>query len=149
MQTLPSSEFGFKYWLKVIVVIATFISPLIYFATLFNYSHTIRYFISDPTINQGTPVDTCINYRCSGEVGQLADDGFGYDMARDVSRIVTTITLSITTFLAFKLVFRSGSSKMTAKDILRGLALQYSYPIAVHLIGTFAINNYGGIGGAL
>ncbi len=127
MHTLPTSELGFKYWLKVIVVIATFCVPLIYYLALFDYTDILGNFIAAPV-----------------DYGSCGPDP-GYEMARVRSRIVTTITLFITTFLAFKLVFRSGSSKITAKDILRGLALQYSYPIAVHLITTLPINNYSGL----
>ncbi len=127
MQTLPSSKLGFKYCLKVIVVIATFIAPLVYYVSVFDYTDILGIFIAEP-VDDGS---------CGPETG--------YQIARVRSRIVTTITLFITTFLAFKLVFRSGSGKITAKNILRGLALQNSYPIAVHLMTTLPINNYSGL----
>ena len=46
MQTLPSSKLGFKYWLKVIVVIATFIAPLVYYVSVFDYTDILGIFIA-------------------------------------------------------------------------------------------------------
>ncbi|MBS2008624.1 MAG: hypothetical protein JST01_16370 [Cyanobacteria bacterium SZAS TMP-1] len=85
----------------------------------------------------GAPVDT---HHGSSQVGLLAD--YGYDQARDVSRAVTAATA----LLCFGIgCFRMGKvkGKRLAKEIC-GLAI---VPVAVHLAGTFAINNFGGLGG--
>lgn len=34
-------------------------------------------------------------------------------------------------------------------DVAKGLGIGFGGPTAVHLIGTFAINNFGGLGGGL
>lgn len=93
----------------------------------------------------GAPVDP--RYGQSNEVGQLAD--FGYDTARDCSRLLTLLSYFISSYFAARLIFLAGIKKITPGLLMRGLLLQYSVPIFVHLVGTFAINNYGSIGGGL
>jgi hypothetical protein len=74
------------------------------------------------------------------EVGQLAD--YGYDMARNILRCVETFTCVIC------FVWPLSAEK---KDKLKVLILEFlalaSAPVLTHLVGTFCINNYGGLGG--
>ena len=79
----------------------------------------------------GAPVDP--RYGQSNEVGQLAD--YGYDTARDISRVVTALS--------------TVPSSLAGMKIAKGLGVGFGGPTAVHLIGTFAINNFGGLGGGL
>ena len=37
----------------------------------------------------------------------------------------------------------------SAMNVAKGLGIGFGGPTAVHLIGTFAINNFGGLGGGL
>lgn len=72
--------------------------------------------------------------------GQVLD--FGYDTARDISRICT--------FLAFIIAFiipRRYKGKLSFKRFALELLARLMLPICVHLAGTFIVNNYGGIGG--
>src|SRR5271155_1472070 len=91
----------------------------------------------------GAPVDP--RYGQSNEVGQLAD--YGYDTARDISRAVTALSL-IVSVVIFPWMIRRRKPKDGLR-ILRGLAFAIGIPITVHLVGTFLINNFGGLGGGL
>jgi len=89
----------------------------------------------------GAPVDP--RYGQSNEVGQLAD--FGYDTARDISRFVTLLAGLISTVIA-GLYLRKNS---TQQRLIKAGSLVVIAPLVVHLLGTFMINNYGGLGGGL
>jgi|AGTN01.1.fsa_nt_gi hypothetical protein len=91
----------------------------------------------------GAPVDP--RYGQSNEVGQLAD--FGYDTARDISRVVTGLSGIFAMILAAG-VLRAGGA-VTSSRVIRAVVLVLAVPTVVHLVGTFAINNYGGLGGGL
>ena len=93
----------------------------------------------------GAPVDP--RYGQSNEVGQLAD--FGYDTARDVSRVVTAISTVPSSLAGMKIAFGQRDGGESAMNVAKGLGVGFGGPTAVHLIGTFAINNYGGLGGGL
>ena len=91
----------------------------------------------------GAPVDP--RYGQSNEVGQLAD--FGYDTARDVSRVVTALSTVPSSLAGMKIAFGQRDGGEAAMNVAKGLGVGFGGPTAVHLIGTFAINNYGGLGG--
>lgn len=91
----------------------------------------------------GAPVDP--RYGQSNEVGQLAD--FGYDTARDMSRMGTALSTLIALIIAAG-VLRSGGA-ITSSRLIRAVVLVVAVPTVVHFVGTFAINNYGGLGGGL
>ena len=93
----------------------------------------------------GAPVDP--RYGQSNEVGQLAD--FGYDTARDVSRVVTALSTVPSSLAGMKIAFGQRDGGESAMNVAKGLGVGFGGPTAVHLIGTFAINNYGGLGGGL
>ncbi|MDZ4833036.1 MAG: hypothetical protein SGJ27_04475 [Candidatus Melainabacteria bacterium] len=93
----------------------------------------------------GAPVDPC--YGQSNEVGQLAD--FGYDTARDISRVVTALSTVPSSLAGMKIAFGQRDGGESAMNVAKGLGVGFGGPTAVHLIGTFAINNYGGLGGGL
>lgn len=93
----------------------------------------------------GAPVDP--RYGQSNEVGQLAD--FGYDTARDVSRVVTALSTVPSSLAGMKIAFGQRDGGEAAMNVAKGLGVGFGGPTAVHLIGTFAINNYGGLGGGL
>lgn len=88
----------------------------------------------------GAPIDP--RYGQSNELGQLVD--FGYDTARFTVRIVTLLTAVIVFICPFLLPKKS--KVRTSVRYWLALAL---IPVLVHLIGTFMINNYGGLGGGL
>jgi len=93
----------------------------------------------------GAPVDP--RYGQSNEVGQLAD--FGYDTARDISRVVTAMSTVPSSLAGMKIAFGQRDGGEAAMNVAKGLGVGFGGPTAVHLIGTFAINNYGGLGGGL
>jgi len=81
----------------------------------------------------------CFIFGGPGVRGQLAD--LGYDTARDMVRcaVVLALAFACATIWWYKLKQR----KLTPQSLL----LLLSIPIFVHLIGTFVINNFGGLGG--
>ncbi len=91
----------------------------------------------------GAPVDP--RYGQSNEIGQIAD--FGYDTARDISRIVTALSFLLA--LGIAISFLRSRKTSTTGDYWRAAGLIVILPIIVHLVGTFMINNYGGLGGGL
>ena len=93
----------------------------------------------------GAPVDP--RYGQSNEVGQLAD--FGYDTARDISRVVTALSTVPSSMAGMKIAFGQRDGGEAAMNVAKGLGIGFGGPTAVHLIGTFAINNFGGLGGGL
>jgi hypothetical protein len=91
----------------------------------------------------GAPVDP--RYGQTNEVGTMAD--FGYDQARDISRIVTLMTLLISIILGT--YFLQTRKAVRTTDVYKTVALILGVPTIVHLLGTFMINNFGGLGGGL
>ncbi len=91
----------------------------------------------------GSPVNP--RYGQSNEVGQLSD--FGYDTARDISRVLTGSSFLVALIVA-GFFLRAGSA-LTGTRIIKTIALVVVVPVVVHTCGTFAINNYGGLGGGL
>jgi len=93
----------------------------------------------------GAPVDP--RYGQSNEVGQLAD--YGYDCARDISRVVTALSTVPSSLAGMKIAFGQRDGGESAMNVAKGLGIGFGGPTAVHLLGTFAINNMGGLGGGL
>lgn len=109
----------------------------------------------------GAPVEG--RYGQSNETGQLAD--FGYDVARDCSRIATGVSCvgSVALGVWRNIRLRSMSMKLLLEyDVsfkrVRSFVRRHRWqtallmlliPIIVHLFGTYMINNYGGLGGGL
>ncbi|MBY0357760.1 MAG: hypothetical protein K2W82_07145 [Candidatus Obscuribacterales bacterium] len=93
----------------------------------------------------GAPVDP--RFGQSNEVGQLAD--YGYDNARDISRVVTALSTIPSSLAGMKIAFGQRDGGESAMNVAKGLGVGFGGPTAVHLIGTFAINNFGGLGGGL
>ena len=93
----------------------------------------------------GAAVDP--RYGQSNEVGMLAD--YGYDTARDISRVVTALSTIPSSLAGMKIAFGQRDGGESAMNVAKGLGIGFGGPTAVHLIGTFAINNYGGLGGGL
>ncbi len=93
----------------------------------------------------GAPVDP--RFGQSNEVGQLAD--FGYDTARDISRVVTALSTVPSSLAGMKIAFGQRDGGESAMNVAKGLGIGFGGPTACHLIGTFAINNFGGLGGGL
>ena len=48
-----------------------------------------------------------------------------------------------------KIAFGQRDGGESAMNVAKGLGIGFGGPTAVHLIGTFAINNFGGLGGGL
>jgi len=93
----------------------------------------------------GAPVDP--RFGQSNEVGQLAD--YSYDTARDISRVVTALSTIPSSLAGMKIAFGQRDGGEAAMNVAKGLGVGFGGPTAVHLIGTFAINNFGGLGGGL
>jgi len=91
----------------------------------------------------GAPVDP--RYGQSNEVGQLAD--YGYDRARDIARLLTAIALLISIVVA--IVFVRGRKNRNWLVYAKAAGIVFLAPAIVHLIGTFMINNCGGLGAGL
>ncbi len=86
-------------------------------------------------------------YGQSNEVGQLAD--YGYDTARDLVRLLCSLSLMLAIPVGI-LLLRTRKGKSHAKyAIAKVIALVIAVPVSIHLIGTFLINNFGGLGGGL
>ncbi|MGH9553640.1 MAG: hypothetical protein ACRD3W_29935, partial [Terriglobales bacterium] len=64
--------------------------------------------------------------------------------ARDISRIVTALSALLSLFIGGYLIAKRRYG--VKKRIITG-AMIVLIPTLVHLCGTFAINNYGGLGG--
>ncbi|MBX9569722.1 MAG: hypothetical protein K2X77_12570 [Candidatus Obscuribacterales bacterium] len=93
----------------------------------------------------GAPVDP--RYGQSNEVGQLAD--YGYDTARDIARVATFLSFIVS--IVFGLRIASNMAKKDSKGmaVAKGVAFTLFLPTVVHLLGSFFINNFGGLGGGL
>jgi hypothetical protein len=91
----------------------------------------------------GAPVDP--RFGQSNEVGMLAD--YGYDTARDVSRVVTALSVIVALFVA--IFFLRSRKEITGGAIAKAIGLVFLVPTIVHVLGTFMINNFGGLGGGL
>ena len=72
----------------------------------------------------------------------LAD--YGYDTARDISRLVTAISFLIVLFVPLE-TRKKDKIGVVVTELL-GLA---AIPLLVHLAGTYIINNFGGLGGGM
>ncbi len=151
MNTLPTNsllKLNSTFWIKVCIIAGFILTPQLILMKLHGYDPIIEFLFGKQEFTQhiiGAPVDP--RYGLSNEVGQLAD--FGYDTARDLSRLATVLSSYISTLIAIKIAFKNGFSTFAYSLFLKGLAVQYGIPISVHLFGTFLINNYGGIGGGL
>jgi len=105
---------------------------------------TIAWFRAQEACGQGlvgAPVDP--RYGQAVEVGALAD--FGYDTARDISRIVTALSAILVWFIFPIKARHSTTSTRLVLAVLERLAV----PLLVHLAGTYMLNNYGGLGGGI
>ena len=93
----------------------------------------------------GAAVDP--RYGQSNEVGMLAD--YGYDTARDISRVVTALSTIPSSLAGMKIAFGQRDGGESAMNVAKGLGIGFGGPTAVHLLGTFAINYFGGLGAGL
>lgn len=91
----------------------------------------------------GAPVDP--RYGQGNEVGQLAD--YGYDNARDTSRLVTILSMLIAVVIG--VMFVKGKRLRTRSVYAKAIGIAIATPLVVHLIGTHMINSCGGLGGGL
>lgn len=106
----------------------------------------------------GAPVD--VRYGQTSEVGRLAD--YGYDTARDISRLVTFVGFFTTLIRGFfsvrqkikqsrQWLVRNASTRAAGMLVKRELGWTLLWllavPFVLHSLGTFAINNFGGLGG--
>jgi hypothetical protein len=95
----------------------------------------------------GAPVDP--SFGQANEVGQMGD--YGYDVARDCSRVATALSTIPFTWAGAKIAFghKDGALFNPARYVFTGLGITFGGPTIIHLLATFAINNYGGLGGGL
>lgn len=109
----------------------------------------------------GAPVDG--RYGQSNEITQAAD--LGYDAARDCSRLATAVSLMGSAALgawrnirlrplAIKLLLDHEVSFQRVRSFIRRrrrqtLLIVIAIPAAVHLIGTYLINTFGGLSSGL
>jgi hypothetical protein len=85
----------------------------------------------------------------ANEIGMMGS--FGYDTARDISRVATAFSTIPCSWAGCKIIFghNDGAVMNPVRYVLTGLSVGFGGPISVHLLGTFAINNFGGLGGGL
>jgi len=126
--------------LKVAARVGFLLAPQLLLMALGVYDHAVH---AQGLV--GAPVDP--RFGQSNEVGQLAD--YGYDTARDVSRVVTALSTVPSSLAGMKIAFGQRDGGEAAMNVAKGLGVGFGGPTAVHLIGTFAINNFGGLGGGL
>jgi hypothetical protein len=88
----------------------------------------------------GPPVDP--RYGQCNEIGQLAD--YGYDCARDISRIVTWVSAVVVWFVPIP-----KKHCKQVKSVILHLLARFLIPLLVHCAGWFVVNNMGGLGGGL
>jgi hypothetical protein len=69
--------------------------------------------------------------------------------AADISKVVTALATVPSSMAGMKISFGASDGGESAMNVAKGLGIGFGGPTAVHLIGTFAINNFGGLGGAL
>jgi hypothetical protein len=85
------------------------------------------------------------------EVGMIAD--YGYDTARDCCRVITALSTIPASMAGAKIVFsfayEGNAMGNASRGIFTALAVTFGFPTVIHLLGTFAINNFGGLGGGL
>ena len=97
----------------------------------------------------GAPVDPAFGQ--ANEVGMIAD--YGYDLARDCSRVITALSTIPAAMAGAKIVhnfaYEGNAMGNATRGIFTALAVTFGGPTVVHLLGTFAINNFGGLGGGL
>lgn len=102
-----------------------------------------RYANNAPTGIVGAPINP--RYGQTSEVGMLAD--YGYDTARDISRLLTGASFCISLVVAG--FFLRSRKSLTFSIFAKSGGLVGLVPVIVHLLGTFIINNYSGLGGGL
>jgi hypothetical protein len=93
----------------------------------------------------GAPVAP--RYGQSNEVGMLCD--YGYDTARDVSRVITFATAAICLLWTILFLRDRKKKQIGTWAVCKFIALMFVVPTVVHILGTFFINNFGGLGGGL
>lgn len=91
----------------------------------------------------GAAVDP--RYGQSNEVGQLAD--FGYDTALDIARVLASISGLIALIVA--IIYVRGQKSITPHILVKAAIFVIAVPTIIHFMGTFIINNFGGLGGGL
>jgi hypothetical protein len=100
-----------------------------------------------PSVRHGGLVGAAVDpaFGQANEVGMLAD--FGYDTARDIGRFLTLASFIISIMIAT--LFLRRQKKRTLGMIMKAVLVLFAVPTAVHLVGIFMINNFGGLGGGL
>jgi hypothetical protein len=83
----------------------------------------------------GLPVDPLTNY--------------DYDTARDIAKVVSALSEVPSSMAGLRVAFGQRDGGESAINVAKALGVGFGGPTAVHLIGTFAINNFGGLGGGL
>lgn len=78
-------------------------------------------------------------------VGHLV--GYGYDTARDVSRLATLLSFLLSLVLSAMFVW--SRKRLTPFVVLKAIGLVLLVPSVVQITGTILINNFGGLGGGL
>jgi hypothetical protein len=71
------------------------------------------------------------------------------DTARDVSRVVTALSTVPSSLAGMKIAFGQREGGEASMNVAKGLGIGFGGPTAVHLSGTFSVNNFGGLGGGL
>jgi beta-lactamase regulating signal transducer with metallopeptidase domain len=99
--------------------------------------------LGDPLV----PLRVAPRYGQANEIGYLAD--YGYDTARDIARIVTALSTVPSSRADMKIAFGQRDGGESAMNVAKGLGIGFGGPTAVHLLGNFSINNFGGLGGGL
>jgi hypothetical protein len=89
------------------------------------------------------PLLIIINIARDSHTGYFAD--FGYDHVHDFCRVVTALSAVFASIAGLIVAFGRGEVR-SAKHVAIGLGIAIGVPLLIHLIGTFAVNNFGGLG---
>jgi hypothetical protein len=90
----------------------------------------------------GAAVDP--TFACKSDVGMVAD--YSYDNARAMSQIATIVTALVAILLfGFRLKASKRKGELTKVKIAKALIYTSLLTAAVHMIGTYILNNFGGL----
>ncbi len=64
------------------------------------------------------------------------------------SPVITVLSVVLSSIAGFIVAFGRGDAK-SAMHVVKGLGIALGVPLGIHLIGTYTINNFGGLGGSL
>jgi hypothetical protein len=126
--------------LKVLTRVAFSLTPQLLLLVVGAYDNVVH---AQSLIS--APIDPAFGQ--ANQVGEMAR--YGCDVGRDGSRVATALSTIPFTWAGTKLAFNHNDGALfnPARYVFTGLGITFGGPTTVHLLATFAINNYCGLGG--